>query len=416
MSHHADTSALMSRDNVTQAPGAGKMLSVALIAVGVVALALTLIGGMTGDSYAARAAMLNYHIGFIAVLAVTLGGMAFVMISHQTGAGWSAGLRRQFENLMSMVPICAVLFLPIFALCFLSPGLLFKWMDAAYVAGDPIYDHKRAYLNMPFFAVRAILFFAVWAGLAFVLMRLSLKQDETGDKWLTRSMRRFSAPGILLFALATAFASFDWIMGLDFHWFSTMFPIYYFAQGILAAFAAVTLILLVNRRAGRLQGVVTEEHFHDLGKLIFGFIVFWAYISFSQYFLIWYANIPEETAFMSRRRTGEWMSVSVVLVALKFIVPFLVMLPRPNRRNPVILAAVCAWLLVMHLVDFFWVIRPELFSSVARGMGFSWLDIVGPIGPVAIYAGVLIRTIASRPLVCLKDPRLPQALHHKNYI
>lgn len=426
MSHAAtpDTAQLLAHDNVTMGPGAGRLASATMIILGIACAAVTLVSAFVADEkLAMRAASLGYHIGFVVSAAITLGALGFVMILHQTGAVWSAAIRRQYENVASLIPVIALLFIPILALSLLKPGAIFKWMDAAYVAGDVIYEHKRPYLNTTFFVIRQLIYFAVWAFLSMRLVSMSRAQDQNGDKWLTNRMRRLSAPGLLLFALTTAFAGFDWIMALDYHWFSTMFGVYYFAVGILGAMAIGVLTLILIRRSGRLDGVVSDEHMHDLGKLLFGLTVFWAYIGFSQYFLIWYANIPEETAFFTQRRQGEllqfgsWLNLSAVLIVGKFVVPFLVLLPRPARRNHAVLVFISLWILAMTAIDMFYMVRAELFAGHPQAdLGLRWTDVVGPAGPILIFLGALLHRVASTPLVPLQDPRLPRSIAHRNTI
>jgi hypothetical protein len=294
---------------------------------------------------------------------------------------------------------------------------LWDWMNTAYVQGDLLYEHKKGFLNVPFFAIRCVVYFAVWLLLAQGLGSLSLQQDLDGDRWRTARARTLSAPGLLLFAFTFAFAGFDWMMTLDFHWFSTMFGVYFFAGNMVATLALGTLVLLTLRGFGRLHGAFTDEHLHDLAKLMFAFTVFWAYISFSQYFLIWYANIPEETAWMLRRKEGPWEWLSWLLPIGHFIVPFLLLLPRPMRRSRRFVAVMAAWLIAMHLFDLYWAIRPEAkVKGEVDVIGPMALDAVAILGPVLFFLGMLVRRVGRVPLIPLKDPRLAEGLAHKNYV
>ncbi len=421
MSHAVvDRRTLLAPENIQLPAGAGSMAGIGLIVLGVLAIAATGVAYFTaGDDLARGAALMGYHIGAVATVAISLGALGFVMVLHQTGAAWSAVIRRQFENLASSFPVCLALFLPILLLCFVPHGgsLLWHWMDTEHVAGDPVYEWKKAYLNLPFFIVRNVVYFAVWLLLSQRLVSLSVGQDRDGDKWRTARARTLSAPGLLLFALTTAFAGFDWLMTLDYHFFSTMWGVYFFAIGFLAALCVGILTLLTLRMRGRLRGVFTNEHLHDLGKLIFGMTVFWAYIGFSQYFLIWYANIPEETAWVYARRTGEWMSLATLLAVGKFAFPFVAMLPRPLRRTPGWVAFICVWLLAMSLIELFWLVRPELVKGAEdTKLALTWVDFVGPIGPILVFLGVFIRRIGARPLIPVNDPRLDRSLAHTNTI
>ncbi|MGD9692344.1 MAG: quinol:cytochrome C oxidoreductase [Phycisphaerales bacterium] len=415
--HHGS---LLEERNVSLGAGAGGAASIGLIVAGLAGIAATVFAGMGDASGAARTALMSYHIGFLFVLALSLGSLGLVMVFHQTGAGWSAVIRRVFEQVMWSVPLALALFVPVLVLSvvpgIVKPGLLFKWMNPEYVAGDVLYQKKEAFLNVPFFVIRAVIYFAVWIALAGVLRKLSLGQDIDGDKWRTWKMRRISAPGLLLLALTAAFASFDWIMALDYHFFSTMFGVYFFAISMVSTMSFCVLTLLVLRAKGRLHGVFTGEHLHDMGKLVWGLTIFWAYIGFSQYFLIWYANIPEETAWLLARREGGWLSVSTALAVGKFAIPFIVLLARPARRSVGVMTVVCVWVLVMTLVDLFWLIRPELKPAGTPSLEVTWVDVVGPLGPIAIFVGVFIRRLGKAPLIPTKDPRLDLSLHHVNHI
>ena len=422
MSAHAvDISKVLSRDNVYLPEGTGKAVSGGLVGLGIGLIALTFVAGLAGDKTTAKVAMHAYHAGFLAALGIPLSALGFVMILHAVNAGWSATVRRQFENLMSLLPFTAALFAGsvVMQLVYsqVKGAYLWDWMDASYVQGDLLYAHKQAFLNQPFFFVRAAVYFIVWVSLAFALWQRSTMQDEDGDKWHTAKARGLSAPGLLLFAFTTAFAGFDWAMTLDFHWFSTMFGVYFFAANTVACIATVTLIMILLRSFGRLHVAFTDEHLHDLSKLLFAFTVFWAYISFSQYFLIWYANIPEETAWMMRRKEGPWEWLSWLLPIGHFIVPFLFLLPRPIRRTRGLIALACVWILVMHLFDLYWVIRPEVKGAeVGTLVGPTWIDPLGVLGPFLILVGLIVRKVGSGPLIPLKDPRLPEAFKHKNYV
>jgi hypothetical protein len=413
-------------DNIQLKAGAAKGLWTAMTGVGCVLTGIAFLAGLAGDATAASTSLHALHAGFISAIAFPLGALVFVMILHLLKAGWSATIRRQFENLASLVWVGAALFLFIViaqaVYVAVHPAtnkadgvyapFLWNWMDANYRAGDSLYEHKQGFLNAPFFAIRNLLYFAVFIGLATVLNGLSRQQDQDGNKWHTVTALKVSAGGIVFFAFSLAFAGFDWVMTLDYHWFSTMFGVYTFAVSIAAAMSLVTLTFILLRSFGRLHGAFTVEHLHDSSKLVFAFMVFWAYIAFSQYFLIWYANIPEETMFFQVRKEGAWNFWSYLVPIAKFIIPFVILLPRPWRRNFLISGAMCAWIIVMTMVEMFWMIRPEAKGSV----GPVWVDLPGVLGPVLIMLGLYVRKVASGPLVPLKDPRLDEALHHKNYV
>ncbi|MBL8747354.1 MAG: quinol:cytochrome C oxidoreductase [Phycisphaerae bacterium] len=421
MSHAIDTNLIMARDNIELSEGAGRGLSSVLIGVGAVGIAATILAAFSGDEAMATIAAHAYHTGVMAVIGFSVAAMGFVMILQQTNAGWSATIRRQFENIMSLIWVGGLLFIVDIAFQLLMNSArhvyIWDWMNAAHTAGDELYRHKSGYLNVPFFAARAIAYFIIWFVLARSLWEYSTRQDIDGDKWHTARARTLSAPGLLLFAFTSAFAAFDWMMTLDYHWFSTMFGVYFFAGSMVSMLALGALILITLRAFGRLHGAFTDEHLHDLGKLIFAFTVFWAYISFSQYFLIWYANIPEETAWMLRRKIGSWEWLSWLLPIGHFIIPFILLLPRPMRRSRKAVALVSLWLIVMHLFDLYWAIRPEAkIEGQDTILGPSPIDVIAVVAPVLVFIGFLIRKVGSGPLIPLKDPRLPEGLAHKNYV
>lgn len=407
--------ALLKPELVNCESGMFRMLGYGLMLAGVLGLVLTGVIGF-GSKEASRQAVAAYHMGFLFCVGLSVGCLGFQMILQQFNAGWSAALRRQAENVAAMVWVCALLFIPIALNAFLvnDEYKLFSWMSLEHTAGDVLFQKKAAWLNPEFWAIRSAVYFLVWIALSQRLARLSRKQDETGDRWLTAKARRTSSYGLLLFALTTAFASFDWLMSLDYHWFSTMFGVYFFAGSIVSAVAVIILILGLAVGAGKLTGLVTSEHFHDAGKLLFAFIVFWAYVTFSQYFLIWYSNIPEESAFYNLRQIGAWRQVSIFLAFGHFIIPFLFVLFRGTKRNRRLLMLAALWMLAMHALDLFYIVRPVL-KSVPLGERLH-LDVLGLLGPVCLFLGLVLRKVVSAPLMPLKDPRLHEALEHKNYV
>jgi hypothetical protein len=350
----------------------------------------------------------SWLVAALFVLSVALGGLFFVLVHHATQAGWSVVVRRIAESAMATLPYLALLFAPAL---FFGVGDLFHWSHADAVAADPLLTHKRPYLNVPFFALRAVLYFAVWSGLAVWFGKLSRLQDETGDHEITRRLRRASAPGLLLFALTVTFAAFDWLMSLDPHWYSTIFGVYFFSGSMVATFAFLALVMLAARRSGLLVEVVTVDHLHDLGKLLFAFVAFWAYIGFSQFFLIWYGNLPEETAYFARRLTGSWQAASILLAVGHFVVPFFFLLPRTIKRNGTALASAAGWLLVMHLLDLHWLVMPKLHPE---GLAPSLLDGAALIGSIGVFLAAFGWSLRRQALVPLRDPRLPESLLFEN--
>lgn len=403
------------KDSAVLFPGGLNKLATGLWFVGIVGLIAAAVGAMSTGEQGAAHALAAYHVGFLFALGLSLGCLGLTMILQQFNAGWSAAIRRQAENVASLIPLVFVLFLPVAVIeIMVTHGKLFHWMDTHHAAHDPIIQAKSGYLNVGRWALFAVLFFGVWTLLALKLRGFSVAQDQTGDKWLTARARRMSSYGLLIFALTTAFASFDWLMSMDPHWFSTMFGVYFFAGSMMSCIALVIIVLGVLKMKGKLEGVVTAEHFHDLGKLLLSFTIFWAYVTFCQYFLIWYSNIPEETAFYNYRSHGGFEKLGIVLCFGHFLIPFVVLLFRGVKRNYKLLMAVAAWQLVMHAVDLLYMVRP-----IVHGVHFGehlWLDVLGLMGPLGIFLGFVAWRVGTAPLVPVKDPRLHEALAHKNYV
>ncbi len=407
----------MAADNVNLPEGRLKGLSTVLIGIGVAGLLATVAGAVIYGNL--KHAFAAYLVGVLCVTAASLGGLFWTMVFHQVNAGWSATVRRQFENLMMNLPLCMGL-VAIYLIAELATGdTLLTWMKVD-ASTNHLMHHKKPWLNEPFLVVRFLVYAGVFSFLATRLWRLSTEQDRSGDRFLTLKARKTSAGGLLAFALCTAFFAFDFVMALDYRFFSTMFGVYFFAS---TAFSALCIVLLVTglvRLGGRLTGAVSDEHVHDLGKLTFGFTVFWGYIAFSQYFLIWYSNIPEETAYFVYRKQGGWQNLSAILVIGHFLIPFLLLLQRPIKRHPAGVASVGVWLLVMLFLDMVWLVRPMVYVGIPAaqipGAERWWLDIAGLLGVAGIWGGVLVARIGRGPLVPLKDPRLTESLEHRNYV
>ena len=392
-----------------------KMASIVLAIAGIACIALTLVSSAFIGKYGAKHALASYHVGAICALGISLGSLGWVMILNLVNAQWHVVMRRILERAASLIWVGAAMVLVTLLVDVFTGGTLFKWMDPAYVAGDPIYEHKSGYLNIPFLLIRAVVYISLWFVLARTLTRWSTAQDTTGDNGLTNKARTLSAPGMLAFALTTAFAAFDWMMSLDFHWFSTMYPVYFFAGNQMSAIAMLILVVAYLQTKGKLVGLVTAEHRHDMGKLLLAFCVFWAYVCFSQYFLIWYSQIPEETAYYVHRQQHGWQYVGFLLAAGHFVLPFVFLLFRAVKKSTLLLSIAAAWLMVMHFVDVYYNIRPQV--SKTQG-GFEWLliDITGAFGPVLLLGALLLRSLTKGPLIPVKDPKLSLSLSHKNYV
>ncbi len=286
--------------------------------------------------------------------------------------------------------------------------------EAHALIHNEVMAKKSAYLNKTFFYVRACFYFLIWTILALRLFGYSTAQDTSKDPQLTLRAQAFAPPATLLFALTLTFAAFDWIMSLEPTWFSTIFGVYFFATGVVSSYAVLILTTLALRKAGPLEGAVTVEHFHDLGKLMFGFLVFWAYIGFSQFMLIWYAALPEETTWYHNRWDHDpWAAVSMFLLLGHFVFPFFWTISRTFKRNVGRLRISAAVILVMHVVDMYWFVMPNYLLG-KDGFSFSWIDIACLCAVGGTYGAVVFYRMTKFSLVPVGDPRLERSLHFQN--
>lgn len=315
-------------------------------------------------------------------------------------------VRRQLENMGALIPVMAVLFIP---LIFVAP-ILWQWLQPIN-AHDPLLVEKEAYLNPTFFWIRAVLYFVILGGTALWLRSNSIAQDKEGLAKYTVFSRRITFGSLPFFAIALTFSAIDWLMGLNYHWFSTMWGVYVFAGGALSSLCVLVLIMTALRSAGYFKDVLTLEHFHIMGKLMLAFTVFWAYIGFSQYMLIWYANIPEETMWFLRRNTESWAYLNWILVIGHFFIPFVLLLQQPLKKKPIALCGVAVWLLAFHLLDYYIVVLPELHQA---GFRPHWLDIISVVAMAATLITAFLVLLGKSPLWPLRDPRLALSINLKN--
>ncbi len=402
MSHGVETS---HDDNITIDGEAGRLSQVALT-VGAVALGGAVLLGLGDLAKLQRA----YLVAFMYVLSVALGALWFVAIQHLTNAKWSVVVRRVAEILAHNMLLVGVLSLGVVGPMLAGSTDLYVWLDHARVEHDHILHHKAAYLNISFFTVRWLLYFGFWIWLGRRFFKLSVQQDHEGGSEISAALQRTSAPGMIAFAVTLTFCAIDLVMSLDATWFSTMFGVYYFAGCVLAGYSSLALALLWVQSKGRLTTSVTPEHYHDIGKMMFAFTVFWAYIAFSQFMLIWYADIPEETHWYRWRFEGGWRVVSALLLGAHFVVPFFGLMSRHVKRNRRSLAFWAVWILVIHYVDLFWLIYPNGSGEVP----VSVVDILCLVGVLGLFVGVSARRARGVNLIPTGDPRLADSLAFEN--
>ncbi|MBI2565414.1 MAG: hypothetical protein HYV63_00090 [Candidatus Schekmanbacteria bacterium] len=350
----------------------------------------------------------SYLVAFLFFVSIAIGGLFFVLVNHLSRAGWGVVVRRLAENLMGTLPLFLLLFVPI------AFGLhdLYHWAHHEAVAGDPVLAGKAVYLNPTFFLIRGFAFLVLWSAAGLWFLRTSVAQDSSGEPCLTRRMQMASAPMTLLFAVTVTLAAFDWIMSLEPHWFSTVFGVYFFSGCVVAVYATMILLVLALDRSRLLGNAVSIEHVHDLGKMLFAFVAFWAYIAFSQFMLIWYANLPEETIWYSQRWDNSWRGISIFLAVGHFIVPFFFLLSRAIKRNRTLLACGAAWMLFIHLVDVHWLVMP---THHREGFHFSLMDPAAILFVGGLFLVVLGLGLKKQALVPLKDPRLSESLAFENF-
>jgi len=380
------------------------------LAGGVVCLAVALVWGlMIGDDM--RRFFHSYLFAFTYFLSFALGALFFVIIHHLVGATWSVVVRRLAEIVTGTFPVLFVLMLPIAIPVLLGNHSLYEWMHHDVVAADPLLRAKEGYLNAPFFCGRMLLYFAVWIGLSRYFMKKSVAQDESGDVALSNRMRARSGPAMIAYALTTAWAAFDLLMSLTPHWFSTIFGVYYFAGCAISIYCVLAIASFALQRSGRLERSITVEHYHDLGKMANAFTLFWAYIAFSQFMLIWAANIPEESTFFRPRMFTEWKWASIALILVHFCIPFVGMMSRHVKRNPPLLATWAAFMLAVHAFDLFWIVMPA-FSP--ESIVFHPIDLfcLAGVGGLCLFGAMT--AAGNVKLLPVRDPRLAASLRFVN--
>ncbi len=409
--------ARMHQDNISLPASAAAKIGRPMLILGLLGLVVSAVGAF---SVSVEHALAGIEIGLFTVLAISLGSLFWTMVFHALNAGWSITLRRQFENVASLVWVPAICLIIIAIIEVMSQGILLTWLDPDVVQHNHLLEIKSAYLNGPFFLIRVVVYAICWTFLSRKLLSLSKAADETGDRNLGRKARRWSSFGIPVFAFSVTFCAFDFLMSLDYRFFSTMWGVYFFASCALGSASAIAIIATILKASGRLQGLVTTEHFHDLGKLVFAFVVFWTYVTFSQYFLIWYSNIPEESIWFTARRAIGFDWLFKVMIIGHFIFPFLVLIWRPIKRSPKLLSIMGAYILVMIALDMAWIILPMLAvqdpSHATPKISEHLITVASVLGVVMIYGWFATMKMTKSPLIPTKDPTLPEALSPKNYV
>jgi hypothetical protein len=379
---------------------AGLSLLVGLTAA--VALVLCVVGAIVNPHQFSY----SWLFAFAFFFTLCAGCFFWTIVHHATDAEWSVVVRRQLENLAVLLGVLAVLFIPILLL----RHHLYSWMDIP-PGHEAALDSKRAYLNFSWFLTRAIVFFGFWIVASQLLRRFSARQDKDGNPLFTIWMRQVSFISLPLFALCLTFGAIDWVMSLNYRWYSTMFGVYIFAGAAGSSMSLLVLVITALRQAGYLKDIVTLEHYHIMGKWMLAFCIFWAYIGFGQYMLIWYANMPEETQFFLARNTQSWWALSMLLVIGRFFVPFAILLLRSIKKQPHRLSILAGWMVCMQMLDMYVIVLPALHGS---GVHVSIWDLLSLIAIGATLAFVYLRLVPRTSLFPVRDPRLIESLNTVN--
>jgi hypothetical protein len=369
-------------------------------------LLLVIIGAgvsVVGIFFVTARAFANLLLAGYYLLGMGVASAVFIALMSVTNAGWSTAIRRVPEAILSTLPIGGA----VMVLVMLGIHSLYEWSHADVVAHDPVLQAKTAWLNVPFFVLRTLFFIGLWLIYARYVSKLSRKQDETGDIKLTKRIKTASAIFLVVLGLTFTLASMDWIMSLEPHWYSTIFGIYNFCGMFLNGLAVITLVVLLLKRMGPFEHILTEQHLHSLGKLIFAFSTFWMYIWFSQYMLIWYSNLPEEVTYMVNRQKGSWLIFTILNVVFNWAIPFITLLPSWTKKNEGLLLRICIIIMIGHWIDLFWMILPP-FMQQAPVVNIWEL---GPIlSAISGFFYLTFKAFSKNNIVPMKDPMLVESL------
>jgi hypothetical protein len=370
------------------------------------------LGGLAGLAVCGAGALLwpeqffrSYLFAFLFWAGIALGSLAILMLHHLVAGAWGFMIQRTLEAATRTLPVVALLFVPV------ALGLhsLYEWTHADVVAADKVLQFKRPYLNEGFFLLRSAGYFVAWIGLAWLLSHFSGQQDRQHAERPTLRLQGLSGPGLALFVLTVSFASVDWIMSLEPHWFSTIYGILIGMGQVLSALAFAIVVTRLAMEQEPMRGVVESGHFHDLGNLLLAFVMLWAYMAFSQFLIIWSGNLPEEVPYYITRANTSWKWIGMALVGLHFAVPFLVLLSRGSKQNARLLSLVAGGILLMRLVDNFWLVAPAFHRD---GLRLHVLDLLLPLAIGGIWLSAFLWQLGRRSMLPTHDPRLQEALSH----
>ena len=371
---------------------------------------LALLVGITGALKTPDAFFQSYLMSFMLVLGLALGSLGLTMLQHLVSGHWGIIIRRPLESATRTLPLLVVFYLPI--ALFGMKYLYRAWLDPEEVRKEPLSNLQQSYLTHSGYLVRAVIYFALWLLLMFVFNVLSKRQDTNkDDRALRLRLKMLAGPGIILYVFAMSFAAIDWVMSISPHWASTIYGFLFVAGQLISSLAFMIAVVVLLSRAEPFASILQKRHLHDLGKLLLAFVMLWAYFDFSQLLIIWSGNQPEEISFYRTRLYGSWGVVAVIVLVFHFFVPFFLLLSQGVKRNPKLLPRIAMWLILMRLIDLFWMTRPEFTSRAVP----TWLDLVLPIALGGLWLGFFAFNLKQCPLLPIGDPKLEEAIEHHEH-
>lgn len=384
-----------------------KALPAKFTIIGIVIVAIGVLLSILSFNVDNLRAYYNLILSLTWLYSIGLGGMFLVALEYIASADWSVPFRRVTEIVAGVVFAVPLLAIPLL----LNLDTIFTWLNPEIVNMDPYLQGKVPYLNKDFFIIRTIVIFLIMFVFYYLLAGRSFKQDKSNDPKVNKLTSRLSALFMPIFAICITVVGMDWLMSLEPKWFSTIWGVYYFAGSVLAAMSLITFISIMLKENGYLSKYLTEDHFYNFGALMFAFTNFWAYIAFSQFMLIWYANIPDETAWYLNRGDGGWYYVSIALIFIRFAIPYLALVTRPSKSNPFRLKIISIWVFLAHYLDLYWIIMPDYtMKTSSHSPVFSWFELASPFLVIGLV--ILVFTIIARNknLMPIGDPKFKKGL------
>ena len=362
--------------------------------VGILALAVSITGLVRNANHFWQ----SYLFGYVFWSGIALGCLGIFLLHNVAGGNWGVAIRRLVESGVQTLPLIAILVIPIL----FSLRNLYTWTSPEVIARDFAVGHKHGYMNVPFFIARTVIYFALWLFFGFKILGMANEHDRTGNPALFKRIKGLSAPALLIFMLTTTYAFIDWIMSLEPNWYSTIYPWMFTVGQMLLTFAFLIALLVLLSKYEPLASFLKTQHYHDLGNLMLCFTMLWAYTSLAQFLIIWSENLPDEIPWYIRRFSGGWGYIGVGIGLFHFCVPFFLLLMRFLKKNPKYLRMIAIWMIVIRIVDVFWIVEPAFRQ---RGLEIYWTDITAWLGIGGLWLAFYIRHLKARPLLASNDPR-----------